>query len=107
MQIDFDADDSVSDFVTVPAGTYHCRVGEIRRLGTGLSHVELSAEEGGAPHQRDADELPLIVSGGTCRLDSVETQREAVLFKEPAHRASIVTRGARSPQDRTTPRIVL
>ncbi|MEC7726471.1 MAG: hypothetical protein VYD05_13205 [Planctomycetota bacterium] len=31
MQIDFDADDSVSDFVTVPAGTYHCRVGEIRR----------------------------------------------------------------------------
>ena len=31
MQIDFDTDDSVSDFVTVPAGTYHCRVGEIRR----------------------------------------------------------------------------
>ena len=83
------------------------RIGEIRRLGPGLSHVELSAEEGGAPHQRDADELPLIVSGGACRLGSVETQREAVLFKKPAHREAIVTRGARSPQDRTTPRIVL
>lgn len=30
MEIDFDASDSVSDFVTVPAGTYLCRVAEIR-----------------------------------------------------------------------------
>ncbi len=31
MNIDFDAsDDRVSDFVTVPAGTYKCRVAEVR-----------------------------------------------------------------------------
>ncbi|MBZ0153436.1 MAG: DUF669 domain-containing protein [Planctomycetes bacterium] len=30
MEIDFDASDPVSDFVTVPAGTYVCRVAEIR-----------------------------------------------------------------------------
>lgn len=33
MEIDFDASDSVSDFVTVPAGTYLCRIAEIR-IGT-------------------------------------------------------------------------
>lgn len=31
MEIDFDAADQVSDFVTVPAGTYLCRIAEIRR----------------------------------------------------------------------------
>lgn len=30
MEFDFDATDRVSDFVTVPAGTYVCRVAEIR-----------------------------------------------------------------------------
>ena len=30
MEIDFDAEDSISDFVTVPEGTYLCRVGEVR-----------------------------------------------------------------------------
>ena len=30
MEIDFDAKDTVSDYVSVPAGTYHCRVGEVR-----------------------------------------------------------------------------
>jgi len=30
MEIDFDATDRVSDFVTVPAGTYLCRIAEIR-----------------------------------------------------------------------------
>lgn len=30
MEIDFDASDSVSDFVTVPAGTYLCRIAEVR-----------------------------------------------------------------------------
>lgn len=30
MEIDFDARDSISDFVTVPAGTYLCRITEIR-----------------------------------------------------------------------------
>jgi hypothetical protein len=30
MEIDFDATDRVSDFVTVPAGTYLCRVTEVR-----------------------------------------------------------------------------
>jgi hypothetical protein len=30
MEIDFDAHDRVSDFVTVPAGTYLCRVAEVR-----------------------------------------------------------------------------
>lgn len=33
MEIDFDAKDTVSDFVSVPAGTYHCRVAEAR-VGT-------------------------------------------------------------------------
>ncbi|MCA8953658.1 MAG: DUF669 domain-containing protein [Planctomycetes bacterium] len=30
MEIDFDATESVSDYVTVPAGTYLCRVVEVR-----------------------------------------------------------------------------
>lgn len=30
MEIDFDSADRVSDFVTVPAGTYLCRIAEIR-----------------------------------------------------------------------------
>jgi hypothetical protein len=30
MEIDFDASDRVSDFVTVPAGSYVCRVAEVR-----------------------------------------------------------------------------
>lgn len=30
MEIDFDATDRVSDYVTVPAGTYLCRIAEIR-----------------------------------------------------------------------------
>jgi hypothetical protein len=30
MEIDFDAADHVSDFVTVPGGTYVCRVAEVR-----------------------------------------------------------------------------
>lgn len=30
MEIDFDASDRVSDFVTVPPGTYLCRIAEIR-----------------------------------------------------------------------------
>lgn len=30
MEIDFDAADGVSDYVTVPAGTYVCRVAEVR-----------------------------------------------------------------------------
>ena len=30
MEIDFDASDRVSDYVTVPPGTYLCRVGEVR-----------------------------------------------------------------------------
>ena len=33
MEIDFDATERVSDFVTVPAGTYVCRITEVR-LGT-------------------------------------------------------------------------
>jgi len=34
MEIDFDAKDRVSDFVTVPAGTYFCRIAEIRTGST-------------------------------------------------------------------------
>jgi len=30
MEIDFDAADRVSDYITVPAGTYLCRVAEVR-----------------------------------------------------------------------------
>lgn len=36
MEIDFDAADRVSDFVTVPAGSYVCRVAEVR---TGLTRA--------------------------------------------------------------------
>ncbi|HEX6812223.1 MAG TPA: DUF669 domain-containing protein [Planctomycetota bacterium] len=34
MEIDFDASDRMSDFVTVPAGTYLCRVAEVRTGAT-------------------------------------------------------------------------
>ncbi|HEX5052360.1 MAG TPA: DUF669 domain-containing protein [Planctomycetota bacterium] len=34
MEIDFDASDQVSDFVTVPAGTYLCRIAEVRTGAT-------------------------------------------------------------------------
>lgn len=30
MEIDFDAADRVSDYVTIPAGTYACRIAEVR-----------------------------------------------------------------------------
>ncbi|MFO1076222.1 MAG: DUF669 domain-containing protein [Planctomycetota bacterium] len=30
MEIDFDASDRVSDYVTIPAGTYVCRIAEVR-----------------------------------------------------------------------------
>ncbi len=31
MEIDFDSTESVSDYVTVPAGTYLCRIAEVRQ----------------------------------------------------------------------------
>jgi len=31
MEIDFDSAEPVSDFITVPAGTYLCRIAEVRR----------------------------------------------------------------------------
>lgn len=52
MDIDFDAGDRVSDFVTVPGGTYRCRIAEIRpgttRAGDERWSVRLVVTEG--PH---------------------------------------------------------
>jgi hypothetical protein len=50
MEIDFDASDPVSDFVTVPAGTYLCRVAEVRtgttRAGDERWSMRLAVAEG-------------------------------------------------------------
>jgi len=50
MQIDFDAQDHVSDFVTVPAGTYLCRIAEVRtgttRAGDARWSLRLVVAEG-------------------------------------------------------------
>ena len=50
MQIDFDAQDHVSDFVTVPAGTYLCRIAEVRtgttRAGDARWSMRLVVAEG-------------------------------------------------------------
>jgi hypothetical protein len=50
MEIDFDASDRVSDFVTVPAGTYVCRVAEVRpgttRAGDDRWSLRLVVAEG-------------------------------------------------------------
>lgn len=52
MEIDFDAADRVSDYVTVPAGTYLCRVAEVRpgttRAGDERWSLRLVVAEG--PH---------------------------------------------------------
>ena len=52
MEIDFDASDRVSDFVTVPPGTYLCRVAEVRpgttRAGDERWSLRLVVAEG--PH---------------------------------------------------------
>ena len=50
MEIDFDSADSVSDYVTVPPGTYLCRVAEVRtgttRAGDERWSVRLVVAEG-------------------------------------------------------------
>lgn len=50
MEIDFDTEDSVSDFVTVPEGTYLCRVAEVRagqtRAGDARWSLRLVVAEG-------------------------------------------------------------
>lgn len=50
MEIDFDATDRVSDFVTVPAGSYLCRIAEIRpgstRAGDDRWSMRLVVAEG-------------------------------------------------------------
>lgn len=50
MEIDFDAADHTSDFVTVPAGTYFCRIAEVRagttRAGDDRWSLRLVVAEG-------------------------------------------------------------
>jgi len=50
MEIDFDAQDAISDFISVPAGTYLCRIAEVRmgttRAGDDRWSVRLVVAEG-------------------------------------------------------------
>jgi hypothetical protein len=50
MEIDFDAQDAISDFISVPAGTYLCRVAEVRmgttRAGDDRWSIRLVVAEG-------------------------------------------------------------
>lgn len=50
MEIDFDSTESVSDYVTIPAGTYLCRVAEVRpgttRAGDDRWSLRLVVAEG-------------------------------------------------------------
>ena len=50
MEIDFDARDAISDFISVPAGTYVCRITEVRtgttRAGDERWSIRLVVDEG-------------------------------------------------------------
>ena len=50
MEIDFDAKEAISDFISVPAGTYLCRIAEIRtgstRAGDERWSIRLVVAEG-------------------------------------------------------------
>ena len=75
MEIDFDASDRVSDFVTVPAGTYLCRVAEIRpgvtRAGDERWSLRLVVAEGQHVGKQAAWDSLVFSTRGRARARSV------------------------------------
>lgn len=75
MEIDFDASDPVSDFVTVPAGTYLCRVAEVRtgttRAGDERWSLRLVVAEGQHIGKQAAWDSLVFSSRGRMRARSV------------------------------------
>jgi len=75
MEIDFDASDRVSDFVTVPAGTYLCRVAEIRtgttRAGDERWSMRLVVAEGQHVGKQAAWDSLVFSSRGRARARAV------------------------------------
>ncbi|MBL9077239.1 MAG: DUF669 domain-containing protein [Planctomycetes bacterium] len=71
MEIDFDASDRVSDFVTVPAGTYVCRVAEVRpgatRAGDERWSLRLVVAEGQHTGKQAAWDSLVFSSRGRAR----------------------------------------
>ena len=70
MEIDFDAKDAISDFISVPAGTYLCRIAEVRtgttRAGDDRWSVRLVVAEGQHVGKQAAwDSLVFSVRGRT------------------------------------------
>jgi len=75
MEIDFDATDRVSDFVTVPAGTYLCRVAEVRtgttRAGDERWSMRLVVAEGQHIGKQAAWDSLVFSTRGRARARSV------------------------------------
>lgn len=75
MEIDFDASDRLSDFVTVPAGTYLCRVAEVRtgttRAGDERWSMRLVVAEGQHIGKQAAWDSLVFSSRGRARARSV------------------------------------
>ena len=70
MEIDFDAQDAISDFISVPAGTYLCRIAEVRtgstRAGDERWSIRLVVSEGmHVGKQASWDSLVFSVRGRT------------------------------------------
>jgi hypothetical protein len=70
MEIDFDARDAISDFISVPAGTYVCRITEVRtgttRAGDERWSIRLVVDEGMHVGKQAAwDSLVFSVRGRT------------------------------------------
>lgn len=70
MEIDFDAKDAISDFISVPAGTYLCRIAEVRpgstRAGDERWSIRLVVAEGVHVGKQAAwDSLVFSVRGRT------------------------------------------
>ena len=75
MEIDFDATDRLSDFVTVPAGTYVCRIAEIRpgttRAGDERWSMRLVVAEGQHVGKQAAWDSLVFSSRGRTRARAV------------------------------------
>ncbi|MFT4515757.1 MAG: hypothetical protein ACI89X_004885 [Planctomycetota bacterium] len=70
MEIDFDAQDAISDFISVPAGTYLCRIAEVRtgttRAGDDRWSLRLVVAEGQHVGKQAAwDSLVFSIRGRT------------------------------------------
>ncbi len=75
MEIDFDASDRVSDYVTIPAGTYLCRVAEVRpgstRAGDERWSMRLVVAEGQHTGKQAAWDSLVFSSRGRARARAV------------------------------------